>query len=121
MVVMYRGPWYAYALVKLLMSVDHAALPNNLAEPPRAAPGAQPHRAGNDAISRRIVPELWQYEVTGERIVDEALAVLEPARHERMKRDLDRVAGQFHDAQTPLRVARAIVRMARNGQTAPTP
>jgi lipid-A-disaccharide synthase len=119
MVVMYRGPWYAYALVKLLMSVDHAALPNNLEEPPGAAPSESDH--SDDVRSRRIVPELWQYEVTGERIADEALAVLEPARYSRMKHDIARVARQFHDVQTPLRVARAIVRMARDGQTAPTP
>lgn len=110
MVVMYRGPWIAYQLAKVFMSVDHAALPNNLASPPGAASGRPTERGMINAS--RIVPELWQYEVTGKSIAAEAVNVLEPERYARTKRDLNLIAHQFEDMQTPRRVAEAIIRLA---------
>ena len=66
MVVMYRGPLLAYSLVKVLMSVAHAALPNNLSEPPGMS-----YDTARAVAERRIVPELWQFEVTPERIAQD--------------------------------------------------
>jgi lipid-A-disaccharide synthase len=93
MLVMYRGPWYLYQLSRVLMTTEHIALPNNLAK-------------------RRIVPELWQYEVNPTTIADSALAVLEPAAYATMERELDAVANQFADTDTPRRVAQAIAELA---------
>ena len=93
MVVMYRGPWYLYQLSRVLRTVEHIALPNNLAK-------------------RRIVPELWQYDVNPASIADAALAALEPVAYATMKGELDAVARQFADADTPRRVAQAIAELA---------
>jgi lipid-A-disaccharide synthase len=95
MVVMYRGPWYAYWVARALITVPHIALPNNLTP-----------------AGRRIVPELWQHEANPQRIADEALAMLEPNRYQQVKRDLDDVAEMFGERQTPQRVAEAIRRLA---------
>jgi lipid-A-disaccharide synthase len=92
MLVMYRGPWYAYQLARLLITVSHIALPNNLA-------------------GRRVVPELWQGDVNGERIADEVEALLEPPRRAQMRQDLDALAGQFAETDSSTRVAEAIVRL----------
>ncbi len=95
MLVMYRGPWYAYQLSRVLMTVKHIALPNNLA-------------------GRRLVPELWQYEVNGGHIADEAAKLLEPAASAKMKVELASIAGVFADAATPRRVAEAVARLGGN-------
>ncbi|HEV2295346.1 MAG TPA: lipid-A-disaccharide synthase [Tepidisphaeraceae bacterium] len=93
MIVMYRGPWYAYLLARVLMTVQHISLPNNLA-------------------GRRLVPELWQREANATRIADEAATLLDPANHARMQADLATVAAQLADADTPQRVADAVVRLS---------
>ncbi len=93
MVIMYRGPFYVYALARLLMTVKHISLPNNL-------------------VGRRLVTELWQHEANAERIAEEAEALLEPANYAKMKAELDAIAQTFADAQTPQRVAAAVVRLA---------
>jgi len=93
MVVMYKGPWYAYLVARALMTVKHISLPNNL--------------AGN-----RLVPELWQYEANPKTIADAAEKLLDPAAHAKMKRDLATIASTFANVQTPTRVAEAIVRLA---------
>jgi lipid-A-disaccharide synthase len=93
MLVMYRGPWYAYQLARLLITVPHIALPNNLA-------------------GRRVVPELWQGDVNGGRIADEVQALLEPQRQAQMRQDLDVIACQFAETDSATRVAEAILRLA---------
>ena len=93
MVIMYRGPFYVYALAQLLMTVKHISLPNNL-------------------VGRRLVTELWQHEANAERIAEEAEALLEPANYAKMKTELDAIAQTFADAETPRRVAAAVVRLA---------
>lgn len=101
MVVMYRGPWYAYQLARLLMTVKHISLPNNL-------------------VGRRLVPELWQHDANATRIADEAATLLDPANHARMKAQLSSIAAQFADADTPRRVAEAVVRLAEGAGTRAT-
>ena len=98
MVVMYRGPWYAYQLAKRLITVPNIALPNTLT------------RAG-----RRIVPELWQYDVNPEQVAATALEMLEPARHAQARQELGDVATMFQDGRTPQRVADAVRRLAEAG------
>ena len=93
MVVMYRGAWWAYRLARLLMTVRHISLPNNLA-------------------GREVVPELWQYDANAQKIADTAERLLEPARHAAMKHQLDAIARQFADADTPRRAAQAVVRLS---------
>jgi lipid-A-disaccharide synthase len=93
MVVMYRGPWYTYMLARVMMTVKHISLPNNL--------------AGN-----RLVPELWQYEANPTGIADAAERLLDPVAQEKMKRDLATIASTFANADTPKRVAQAIMRLA---------
>jgi lipid-A-disaccharide synthase len=93
MVVMYRGPWYAYGLARVMMTVKHISLPNNLA-------------------GRRLVPELWQYEANPAAIADAAEKLLDPAAHAKMKQDLATLASTFANVQAPQRVAEAIFRLA---------
>jgi lipid-A-disaccharide synthase len=93
MIVMYRGPWYTYLLARLMMTVKHISLPNNLA-------------------GSRLVPELWQYEANPKSIADAAEKLLEPAAHAKMKRELATLASTFANADTPKRVAEAIIRLA---------
>jgi lipid-A-disaccharide synthase len=95
MVVMYRGPWYVYVMARLLMTVKHISLPNNLA-------------------GRRLVTELWQGDANAEAIAAAAEGLLEPANHANMRAELDAIAAPFADGATPRRVAEAVVRLAEN-------
>jgi lipid-A-disaccharide synthase len=97
MIVMYRGAYYVYLLARLLMTVKHISLPNNLA-------------------GRRLVPELWQHHVNAREIADAAEALLEPAAYARMKSDLEAVARMFADADTPRRVAGRVSALAGLGR-----
>jgi lipid-A-disaccharide synthase len=55
MVLMYKGPWLSYQLVKNLMRVPYLGLPNLI--------------LGNlQPMKTPLVPELWQYEVTADNI-----------------------------------------------------
>jgi lipid A disaccharide synthetase len=94
MIVMYRGPWFAYQLSRVLMTANHISLPNNL-------------------VGERLVTELWQDEVNAERIADETAKLLEPDARARMKRDLGVIAAQFAEVDTPRRVAEAVERLLR--------
>jgi lipid-A-disaccharide synthase len=93
MVVMYRGAYYVYLLARLLMTVKHISLPNNL-------------------VGRRLVTELWQHEANAQRIAEEAEKLLDPMRYAAMKAELDKIAQTFADAETPRRVAAAVARLA---------
>jgi lipid-A-disaccharide synthase len=93
MVVMYRGAYYVYLLARLLMTVKHISLPNNLA-------------------GRRLVPELWQNDVNAQRLAEETEKLLDPVAYATMKDELDAIAQTFADAETPQRVAAAVTRLA---------
>lgn len=72
-VVVYRLHPLSYALGRLLVSIDHIALPNLIAQ-------------------RRVVPELVQNDCTAERISAEILGYLEhPAQAEQARRGLEEV------------------------------
>ncbi|MEO2166785.1 MAG: lipid-A-disaccharide synthase, partial [bacterium] len=73
MVVSYRLSALTYAIVRMLVRVDHIAMPNLILE-------------------RRAVPELVQSEVSAERMAAEARAILdEPDRAAAMRADLAQV------------------------------
>jgi lipid-A-disaccharide synthase len=94
-VVMYRGAWWASIIAKRMMTVKHISLPNNLA-------------------GKAIVPELLQYDANPERIAEEALKLLEPERNAKIKGDLDMVARQFAEIDTPHRVAERVEALANS-------
>ncbi|MGB7160690.1 MAG: lipid-A-disaccharide synthase [Tepidisphaeraceae bacterium] len=100
MIVMYRGPWYAYQLARVLMTVKHISLPNNL-------------------VGERLVPELWQDEVNARTIANEAAKLLDPEAHAKMERELGAIAAQFADVNTPRRVAEAVERLSARGRKSP--
>ena len=96
MVVMYRGAYYVYLLARLLMTVKHISLPNNLA-------------------GRRLVPELWQNDVNAQRIAEETEKLLDPVAYAKMKAELDTIARSFADVDTPRRVAESVERLSQTG------
>lgn len=89
MVIMYRGAAPAYWLAKAMITVDHIGMPNLLA-------------------GRRIVPELWQNDVTPEHIASTVTQMLEPSGFAKTKSDLAAVAAQFGDHVASTQVAQAI-------------
>ena len=73
MVIIYRGSELNWRLIRPLIQLDTFGMVNLIA-------------------GRRIVPELMQREVTGERIALEVTAILsDPARLSQMRKDLERV------------------------------
>lgn len=94
MVVMYRGSRLVYWIARTMITVDHVAMPNLLA-------------------GREIVPELLQRRANAEDIADAAVEALEPRRLGETERQLDALARQFSDRDTPGVVAREIVALAR--------
>jgi lipid-A-disaccharide synthase len=72
----------------------------------------------NLIAGRRVVPELMQKEVTGERIAGEVMTILNDAdRISRMKRELARVRERLASATGPgaERAARACMRVLTRG------
>lgn len=73
MVIIYRGSEVNWRLIRPLIHLDTFGMVNLIA-------------------GRRIVPELIQHDATGERIAQEAIAILEDdSRRSQMARELDRV------------------------------
>jgi lipid-A-disaccharide synthase len=91
MVIVYKAHLLTYALARLLMHVSRIGLPNIIA-------------------ARRIVPELWQYDVTARGLATEALAFLTaPERAAAMRLELAALRGQLGTPGVPERVARGII------------
>lgn len=89
MVIMYRGAYPAYLLARMLMTVSSIGMPNLLA-------------------GRRIVPELWQNQATGEHIADEAVKLLDETRYQQARSDLQRVSASVSSENAANRVAEII-------------
>ena len=89
-VVMYRLGRATYWLARLLVKVKHFSLVNIIA-------------------GRRVVPELLQDEVTGERIAAEVRAILEPGRYQQVKTDLAAVKARLGEQGAARRTAEAIM------------
>ncbi|MFP6662956.1 MAG: lipid-A-disaccharide synthase [Deltaproteobacteria bacterium] len=87
MVVSYRLSALTYAIVRMLVRVDHIAMPNLILE-------------------RRAVPELVQAEVSAERMAAEARAILDdPGRAAAMRADLAQVRERLGEAGAAGRAA----------------
>jgi len=92
MVTFYRVTPVSWAIGKLLVRVPFYSMVNLIAE-------------------QRIVPELMQDEMTGARIAEEALALLQDAaKRAKMKKDLERVALCLSAADDPMELAADEVR-----------
>jgi lipid-A-disaccharide synthase len=89
-VVMYRLGRATYWLARRLVKVPHFSLVNIIA-------------------GRKVVPELLQDEVTGERIAAEVRAILEPARYQQMTADLAAVKARLGEPGAARRAAEAIM------------
>ena len=95
MVIVYRGSELNWQLIRPLIKLDTFGMVNLIA-------------------GRRIVPELMQHDVTGERIAREVLNILrDPVRFDQMKRDLAEVRDLLTSSSGSAseRAARAIMRL----------
>jgi lipid-A-disaccharide synthase len=91
MVIVYKAHPLTYGLARLLMRVTSIGLPNVIA-------------------GRRIVPELWQYEVTGDNIAAQALALLrQQERAASVRAELAALRGGLGAPGVPARVAAGIL------------
>ena len=87
MAILYKTSPMSYAIGKRLVNVDHAGLPNIVAD-------------------RRIVPEFIQDEATPQALADEALHVLNDVAYaDKMREDLRAVQNQLGDPGCSTRVA----------------
>ena len=92
MVIVYKAHLLTYLLARLVMRVSSIGLPNVIA-------------------GRRVVPELWQYEVTGENLAAQALALLNhPQRTAAMRSALAALRSQLGSPGVPARVASGVLR-----------
>jgi lipid-A-disaccharide synthase len=92
MVIVYKAHLLTYLLARLVMRVSRIGLPNIIA-------------------GRAIVPELWQYEVTAERMAVQALSLLtSPQRATAMRTELTALHNQLGAPGVPERVACGILR-----------
>ena len=92
MVIVYKAHLLTYLLARLVMRVSRIGLPNIIA-------------------GRAIVPELWQYDVTGENIAAQALALLTHSeRATAMRTELATLRNQLGAPGVPERVASGIRR-----------
>jgi lipid-A-disaccharide synthase len=99
MVIIYKGSEINWRLIRPLIHLDTFGMTNLIA-------------------GRRIVPELMQGDVTGERIASEVKAILsDAARLSRMREDLAEVRERLRNGEGrgPERAARAVMRMIREG------
>jgi len=95
MVIIYKGSELNWRLIRPLIRLDTFGMANLIA-------------------GRRIVPELMQRDVTGEKIAREVEAILStPSRLSRMREDLAEVRDRLKRAEGrgPERAARAVMRM----------
>jgi lipid-A-disaccharide synthase len=92
MVLAYKAHLLTYLLARLVMRVSRIGLPNIIA-------------------GRAIVPELWQYDVTAEKMAALALALLtSPERATAMRTELATLRSQLGAHGVPERVASGILR-----------
>ena len=97
MVIIYKGSEINWRLIRPLIHLDTFGMANLIA-------------------GRRVVPELMQKDVTGEKIAREVEAILsDPGRLSRMREDLSEVRARLTGAGGggPGRAARAVLRMIR--------
>lgn len=95
-VVIYRTSASTYFLGRRFIKVKYLAMPNLLAE-------------------RELYPELIQHEVTGEKIAIQAGSLLiDPARREEIKRELDRVIASLGSPGASGRAASAILLLMKS-------
>ena len=101
MIIVYKAHLLTYLLARLVMRVSRIGLPNIIA-------------------GRAIVPELWQYEVTAERMAAQALGLLtSPQRAAAMRLELAALRNQLGTPGVPERVACGILRFL--GTVTPPP
>jgi lipid-A-disaccharide synthase len=91
-VIVYKAHRLTYMLARLVMRVTSIGLPNVIA-------------------GRRIVPELWQYDVTADNMAAQALMLLNHPEHAAaMRVELAKLRRQLGSPGVPERVAGGIVR-----------
>lgn len=101
-VVMYRLSRMTYMLAKHLVKLPNFSLVNIVA-------------------GKKVVPELIQDEVNGERIAREARALLEPANYAAAVAELTRVRERLGEPGASRRAAEKIYRLVSDRRTAPQP
>jgi lipid-A-disaccharide synthase len=89
-VVMYRLSPATHWLAKRLVKLQHFSLVNIVA-------------------GKSVVPELLQRDVNGVRIAREVATLLEPAQHERVRRELEDVRRRLGEPGASRRAAEAIM------------
>lgn len=89
-VVMYKLTPATYLLAKRLVKLPHFSLVNIVA-------------------GKRVVPELLQHHVTGERIADEVLRLLRPENYARVREELAGVKAKLGEPGASRRAAEAIM------------
>ncbi|HYO77521.1 MAG TPA: lipid-A-disaccharide synthase [Thermoanaerobaculia bacterium] len=94
-VVMYRLSRANYMLAKTLVRLPHFSLVNIVA-------------------GQRVVPELLQDEVNGERIASEVRVLVAPERYDLVRAQLAEVRGKLGEPGAARRVAEEIARLAKN-------
>jgi len=77
-----------------------------------------PHFAMVNLVAgRAVVPELMQSDFTAERVADEAASLLDdPARYERMRRDLDEVRRRLGEPGASARAATRVAEALGKGE-----
>ncbi len=124
MLVFYRGNALDAALARRLVRIDRIGLPNLLlgeASAKRAQRAEGERSAGLREGSEAVFPELFQEEVTGERLAEVALAVLrDPARLALMREACGRVRELVPAAATSAAVAEEIRGLARGAPVSPS-
>jgi len=130
MLIFYRGTALDAARARRLVRVDRIGLPNLLlgeasakraqrAEGERSACRPGPRRPA--AREEPVFPELFQEEVTGERLAEAALAVLrDPARLARLREACGRVRELVPAVSTSAAVAEEIRALARGAPVSPS-
>lgn len=96
-IVMYRLNRSTFALARLLVKVPHFSLVNIIA-------------------GRKIVPELVQSDVSGEKIAATAETLLEPQRYAAVISELERVRDLLGEKGSSMRAAEKIYRLVRERQ-----
>lgn len=94
-VACYRVAGPTYMMAKSLLKVEHFALPNIIA-------------------GRTVVPELVQGEVTGKKLANALLSLLEPERYATVKEDLAQVKADLGEPGAVDRAAAIILEEARS-------
>ena len=93
-VIVYRTSPVTYFIARMVVNIPHIGLPNIVA-------------------GREVLPELLQGDFTPEKVAQEAVKLMEPARHAQLQQDLAYVKERLGGSGAVQRVAELVLRMAK--------